>query len=63
MDGSIYSANEVELHFLATHCQDKVLAGLPWCRDHTELLQGAQSIPGGQTLRHFAIGEAEEASE
>src|SRR2546430_8504386 len=41
---SIHSENDARLHFFATHCQGQVLAGLPWRRDHTELLQQAKSV-------------------
>jgi len=54
---SMYSEDDVSLHFSAPNCQGKVLAGLPSCRDNAELLQQTQVVSVGPFfIGHLAKG-------
>jgi hypothetical protein len=44
VDEPIHSENDAGLHFSATECQGKVLAGLSWRRNHAKLLQQTQVV-------------------
>src|SRR6266851_3048807 len=58
VDGSIHSENDADLHFTATNCQGKVLAGLSWRRNHAKLLQQTRVVIVAPEFDALAIGEA-----
>ena len=56
VDGSIHTEDDTRLHFSATNCQGKVLAGLSWHRNHAELLEQAQVVHLVPDFHELVVG-------